>query len=390
MKFKPVRTLRPDQLKNLTQEVEEMYRELEVELIKLIVRRVSEKGFDLDQDNVLRWQLERLSQINGLNGDVIRVISEQTGKSRQLIIETLQGVGARSIESVDREAETVLELGKDSAPPPSNELTQRINSYINATFRNFDNFINESLITTNLGEGTVAKAYKKILTDVTTQVIAGNRTVEQAVRQSIRELVERGVETSFVDKGGKTWSVERYARTTIRSTTNRAYNELRTERLKDYGTTLVRVSELPDPRKACSKIQGKVVTMLRPEENNTNYPSIYEFGYGEPWGVRGVNCRHMLFPFFEGVNILPDPKYSEDEMEENRSVSQRQARIEASIRRAKEEAEVFKASGDVEMVRKANQKVRDRQAAMRSFIDETGRTRRRHREQLYSARYRNR
>ena len=111
--------------------------------------------------------------------------------------------------------------------------------------------------------------------------------------------MRKGIDTAFVDRGGNVWTLERYAETVIRSTVNRTYNELRMSRMEEYGIDLVLVSSLPDPREACSLIQGKVASIKPIAENDSKYPSIYEFGYGEPDGLRGINCRHM-FPFVEG------------------------------------------------------------------------------------------
>lgn len=60
--------------------------------------------------------------------------------------------------------------------------------------------------------------------------------------------------------------------------------------------------------------------------------------------------------------------------------SQRQRALERKIRRAKLDVAIAKATGDEEAVRDANRTLRARQADMRAFIEETGRTRRYDRE----------
>src|SRR5690625_4842161 len=129
--------------------------------------------------------------------------------------------------------------------------------------------------------------YRKIIEQTTAKVLAGTKTVNQAVTETIVEWSNSGLRTGFVDRGGHTWNLERYAESSIRTTVNDVYNDLRMERMDEYGLDLVLVSSLPDPRDACSHIQGKVATLKRPEDNDTGYPSVYEFGYGEPWGLRG-------------------------------------------------------------------------------------------------------
>lgn len=60
--------------------------------------------------------------------------------------------------------------------------------------------------------------------------------------------------------------------------------------------------------------------------------------------------------------------------------SQKQRYLERRIRRAKLDVAIAKATGDDEAVKDANRTLRARQAAMREFIRDTGRTRRYDRE----------
>src|SRR5690606_22475551 len=139
---------------------------------------------------------------------------------------------------------------------------------------------------------------------------------------------------------------------------------------------------LPDPREICSEIQGKVASIKEPSENTSKYPSIYEFGYGTPGGLRGINCRHMFFPFVEGVNENNQPQYSEEEMTKNRELRQRQRYLERQIRQAKRELKLAEIVGDEETILAKKRLVRRRQARMREFINETGRTRQYERERV--------
>src|SRR5699024_1627199 len=126
--------------------------------------------------------------------------------------------------------------------------------------------------------------------------------INQVVTETIVRWQDKGLASGFVDKGGNVWSIERYARSAITSTVNRTYREQRHERMKEYGVNTILVTSLPDPREICSKIQGKVATTLPIAQNNTEYPSIYEYGYSTPAGLFGINCRHFGVPYIPGVN----------------------------------------------------------------------------------------
>src|SRR5690625_1616799 len=208
------------------------------------------------------------------------------------------------------------------------QIDRVLESFVNQAFEEFDNFVNQTLIDTNHGQGTVSRMYRKIVEEATGKVLTGLKTTNQAIAETVIEWSRKGIDTAFVDRGGNVWHLERYAETVIRSTVNRTYNELRMSRMEDYDIDLVLVSSLPDPREICGEIQGKVASIKEPNENTSKYPSIYEFGYGTASGIRGINCRHMFFPFVEGVNENNQPQYSPSEMAHNRELRQRQRRSE--------------------------------------------------------------
>jgi hypothetical protein len=89
-----------------------------------------------------------------------------------------------------------------------------------------------------------------------------------------------------------------------------------------------------------------------------------------------------MYPYFEGTEKTFDP-YSKKENAETYESSQRQRYYERNIRKAKRELMVAEAINDPATIAGAKKKVSDRQARMRAFIDESGRTRRRDREQIY-------
>src|SRR5690554_4394827 len=271
----------PYQLDMFTQPVIDIYRALEEEIFLMMARRLKTSQ-DISRDRVFEWQVEKMQQLRTLNNETIRELSKATGLAEKEIRKAIENTGVGTIRSVDDELKGVY----DPLPRPTH-IDNILSSYVQQTFREIDNFVNQTLITTNYGEGAVTRMYRKIVEETTGRVLAGNITVNKAIAETVIRWADKGIETAFIDRGGHVWSLERYADTVIRSTVNRTYNRLRTERMAEYGVHTVLVSSLPDPREACSKIQGKVASLKRPSENDTGYPSVYEFGYGTPGGIRG-------------------------------------------------------------------------------------------------------
>lgn len=367
----------PEQLNIFTEPITDIYRELEEDVFLLIAKRLRTSD-DISADDVLKWQMDKLMQLRLLNEDTIKALSRTTGVAEREIRQVVKDAGLATIDSVDHELKDVY----PKLPKPSN-IDNVLESYVSQTFREFDNFINQTLITSAFGNGATARTYQRIIEETTAKMLTGTKTINQAVTETIVKWQDKGLASGFVDKGGRVWSVENYARTTITSTVNRTYNDLRTSRMDEYDVHTVIVSSLPDPREICSKIQGQVVSMREPHEDTQGHPSIYDYGYGTPGGIRGVNCRHLLIPFIPGVNTNNQRQYSDKDMEKQREERQKQRYFERQIRKARQHLKVAEAIGDEDSILKYKQMVRRRQQSMRGFIAETGRTRQYSREKVY-------
>lgn len=354
----------PHNLDLFTQPVADIYRALENEIFLMVAKRLKTNK-DHGKDYVLQWQIEKMQELRMLNQETIRALSKTTGLAEKEIIKAIEDVGYKTIASVDSE----LKYAFKQLPIP-NHIDTILGQYVQQTFRELDNFVNQTLITTNYGEGTVTRMYRKIVEEATGRVLAGTTTINKAVAETVIKWAEKGIETAFIDKGGHVWSLERYADTVIRSTVNRTYNELRMSRMEDYGVDLVLVSSHPDPREACAPIQGRVASIKPPGENTSRYPSIYEFGYGEPGGLRGINCRHLFHPFIEGLNINNQPQYSEETMKKQRELSQKQRYFERQVRKAKRSLMLAEKIGNEETIQRYKKLVRNRQATLREFVRE--------------------
>lgn len=365
----------PYNLDLFTEPVTDIYRALEDEVFQMVAKRLK-TGNKVGKDYVLQWQVEKMQELRILNQETIKALSKTTKIAEKEIIKAIEDVGYKTIASVDSELKHEFE----QLPMP-NHIDTILETYVKQTFREIDNFVNQSLITTNYGEGTVTRMYRKIVEETTGRVLAGTTTINKAVAETVIGWADKGIETAFVDRGGNVWSLERYADTVIRSTVNRTYNELRISRMGEYGVDLVLVSALPDPREICGQIQGKVASTQNPS-SNPDYPSIYDFGYGTPGGLRGVHCRHLFYPWIEGLSTNNQPQYDEEDMARNRELSQKQRYYERQIRKAKRSLMLAEKIGDQDTIQKYKRLVRSRQAKVREFVAENGLIRRYDKERV--------
>lgn len=368
----------PKQLDMYSEPVTHVYQALEEEIFEQIAKRLKTSQ-DLTKDNVFDWQVDKMNQLRLVNKETVKALSKATGKAEKEIRKAIESTGIDTIKSVDYELSEIYDK-----PPVPSEIDKILESYVKQTFREFDNFVNQTLIDTNYGKGTVSKMYQKMVEEATGKVLAGTTTTNKAITDTVVKWARNGIDTAFVDRGGNVWRLENYARTVIRSTVNRTYREQRISRMDDYDVNTVLISSLPDPREICSQIQGKVATTLTVEENDTGYPSIYEYGYTTPGGLFGINCRHSMFAFVPGLNENNQKQYSESEMNENRELRNKQRYYERQVRDAKRSQKLAEITGDEESIQRYKNLVRNRQKAMREFIDGSGRTRDYSREQIHS------
>lgn len=390
----------PEQIRNYTTEVTDIYISIEEELFLAIAKRLKTNP-EYNKDQVLRWQVEKMQQLRMLNEDTIRELSKVTGLSADAIRQAIRDAGYDTLDAVDGEVKqahgeliekdddfllnafvVLASMGSKFTPLSKEKYDGRLNGFINQAFRNINVNINETLITTNYGEGSVARMYRNIVNEVVSKVLGGEMTINKAVAETVTKWSDKGIDTGFVDKGGNVWTLERYAESVIRSTVNDTYNDFTIERMGEYGTDLVLVSSLSDPREACSLIQGKVASLSDPS-SNPKYPSIYEFGYGTPSGCRGINCRHKFFVWFEGISINNQPQWSREEMDKNYKLSQKQRYYERQIRKAKQSLNLSKEIGDPDTIQRYQKLVSARQARIREFIQENKLSRRYDKEKIY-------
>lgn len=349
--------------------IQDAYMALESELIEMLIKRLNAKTtFELSADNVFQWQLEKMQQLGMMNMNDIAAIAEKTANVTK---EQLRDMIVKDGYEIGIEANEEFANLMNAEVKPWTNLDQILNGYFDSQWLDLDNHVNQTLISTNYNN-PLAKMYQQTLNDTVAKVITGFQTPEKAFRSAIYEMVDKGIASEFVDKGGNVWSIEHYVRTVIKATTQRVFNDLRLERSKEYGIVTALVSTHAAARDVCSHIQGGWVLTVRTEDAPPEFrhiKSIYDYGYGKPEGTRGINCRHRFYPGMPGINKnnMPEPP-SPQEAQANAEIVAKQRRLEVSIRKAKQSLKAAKTLGAKEDVARFGQLVRNRQGALRQLI----------------------
>ncbi|MCM3110676.1 phage minor capsid protein [Lederbergia lenta] len=357
----------------------DLYNSLEGEIIRILIKRL-EGG----SDNITYWQAERLSELRLFNREVTKLLSKVTGVAELEIKRMFEEAGPAIVQDVDKA------MPYETKPMPTN-LDNIMKAYHNQVWSEVDNYVNQTLITTNYGVGTAQRAYTNVLNQTSAMFNTGLYTFEQSLERSITELAQKGIKSTFIDKGGHAWSLEGYTRTVLKSTLGNTYNELRKDRMAEYDVHTVVVTSHAGARKQCSAIQGNVVDLRFANEipEDSEYKSIYDPSWGAEYGTagghRGVNCQHLHMPFIPGVNTNNQPQYDSELNQEVAKARDTQRRIEREIVKYKKNLMVADAMGS-ENAAHWRMMVSRRQGAMRKHLNENGKylSRNYKREKVYT------
>ncbi|WP_353986597.1 phage minor capsid protein [Lactiplantibacillus plantarum] len=345
----------------------DIYSKLEQDIYARIIQTLKTTKFDtVDSKNALRWQVEQLSKMGVLNKQVIDLVAKYTGQSKQSIEQLVHDNGLQIVNEID--ATLSQQLHKKVVV--DDEIRDTINSLQNQTWKELDNTVNQSLLSTNYNENGAMRAYQGIIKQTTMETVVGLKTHDRALRDNVYKWVDTGIKSNLVDKGGHNWSLEGYARTVINTTAHRTFNNLRLKRMQDFGTTLAVMSSHPAAREACAYIQGHVVNLTEPGSDtyNAKYDSIYNHGYGTPAGTQGINCSHTLYPFIDGVNTNNQPQYDPQTAIDKGDIQAKQRGYERAIRQSKKKLAAAQKLGDDVGVSHYKSLISSQQKSLRELV----------------------
>ncbi|WP_407855535.1 phage minor capsid protein [Enterococcus hailinensis] len=360
----------PEKMQKTANSIINIYSELEDRIFNIIIKALKQSRFqDVAKEDVLLWQVNQLSKMGTLNDKVIDLLASYTGETQEAIEQLIKGNGVKVVNEIDRELERMVH----KSVPVSDDVNKILDSLVRQTFKDLNNNVNQTLITTNFNENAVMRAYQAILKQSTLESMTGLKTHEKAVKDNVYKMVDMGIKSGFTDKAGREWSMEAYSRTVVQTTSHRTFNDLRLKRMEDFDCVTALMSSHPAARKACATIQGDwvlVVPKNKAPDEFKHLPSIYDHGYGEPDGTQGINCTHILYPGRPDVNTNNQPQYDADEAQENAEIQQKQRKLERDVRYQKKRMNAALKLEDPETVQMCKQVISNKQKQLRELIND--------------------
>ena len=341
--------------------------DIETEMLENMIELLM-KGRDIGG---IEWQLERLQSLGLLRELNTRSVMKHRDEITAAIRETIEYNAFRRVTMVDQATKAA---GKTLAgvlnPKADPAILAILDGWQRAAVDKAGRMYGEMLYKSGqIFQETVIKTTAKVALGVSGR---------EAIAQTATEWAENGI-PALVDSAGRQWSTEAYAQSIIRTVSTNVANDSQMERMAELGEDLVEISSHLGSRPDHADFQGRIFSI---SGRHPKYDALSVTGYGTASGIGGVNCRHVLYPYFEGTpkTFKPQP---EKRNEEAYIASQKQRFLERQIRKAKREEQLAVKTGVDSAITQAKEKVRARQKAMRDFIDDTGRKRQRDREQVY-------
>lgn len=216
----------------------------------------------------------------------------------------------------------------------------------------------------------VQRTYQQILDRAEMRVLSSGCSYNEAIRDGVREMANSGLIGEWVeyrDEAGEVYhrnrvdvAVRRAVMTGVTQISGQraemAAEKMETPYREVSAHRGARDVDGPNGWENHKKWQGKVYSV----RTGDKYPSIYEVcGLGDVTGLEGANCRHIHYPFIEGVsertytdeelkNIDPPPFTYQGRKYSAYEATQKQRQIERTLRQVKRRMKAFKAAGDQE------------------------------------------
>lgn len=383
------------QILEISEPFEEMYSGIANQILIMMAEYI---GKDIDEP-IEVWQQKRIQEINLLLKHTQSIIS--SGRYLSTTNNTLNTVIDKTLEDIEPKLQEASKNGllkKTTAYTASlsiNELKKNMKEDFLITFNTMGNTMQSMILQTfNKTLNNVVSAYntrRNEILDEATEKIMHRETMQNAVASAIRQIAKENI-PAFIDKAGRKWTAEAYANMYVRTNVHNLSIDAVVKRNEDYGNDLFIVSKHSGARPKCAPWQGKIVSKNNRRGTTTDangkkvsFIALSSTSYGQADGLLGINCGHQLYPFIPKQSINNVKPLSKEQERENKRIyeeSQRQRAIEREIRASKTQEEMYRKAGLRDEADKQKTVTSQRQAKMRQFINETGRTRRYDCEQI--------
>lgn len=347
-----------------------LYEQMEDEIIADIARRVKKTGrYTETAELMAKSMVEQGYSAEKIQAEVMKIIradkayqmavAENTKAYKQEVQDIIKRTVKEAKEAGDEltaEAGNMAwnndlsmwqEHGADLKKP--NSMSQLISAFQKQTAGQLRNLTKSTGFKNTVFSTTgVLNAYQREMDLALLKVSTGTFSYDQAVNDCVHRLAQSGLR-SIDYANGRSYQLDTAVRMSVRTGLSQLSGKVMEANLESSGQDLVITSQHIGSRPEHVPWQNKVFSY---SGKNKKYPDFFKStGYGTATGLKGVNCTHEFYPFWEGADFVPDdieepkPVKINGKTYDYYQVMQKQRQMERNIRATKREIEAQRAIG---------------------------------------------
>lgn len=310
-----------------------IFQEMEQDVLSDIARRVRKTGRLTETAELMAQSMARQGFSPAeIRSEVMKMIKADAGLQAQIAAETLEykKQTANRIKSIVEEAKLAgddlvgnagtmsfnddLSLWREAHKELTNTALPQI---VEAARKQTWGMMKNLTMTTALGlrdasgvPVNIMDAYHRFLDKATLEVATGVFSYDEAVNRVIKEMAKSGVRLiEYNSESGRTTMTELdvAVRRNVRTGVSQMAGRIMEENLKNSDTDLVITSQHMGSRPEHAVWQNKIFSF---SGKSKRYPSLKDgTGYGTVTGLKGANCTHNFYPYWQGLSVKePDLK----------------------------------------------------------------------------------
>ena len=201
---------------------------------------------------------------------------------------------------------------------------------------------------TALGTTGIMNMYQHEMDLALIKVSTGTFSFDQAVKDCVHRLAQSGLR-SIDYASGRSYQLDVAARMAVRTGMSQLSGKITEENLTNSNHDLVITTQHMGSRPDHAVWQNKVFSY---SGKSKKYPDfVKETGYGTVTGLKGANCTHDFYPYWEGASVIPEdikepaPRTIGGKTYTYYESTQKQRQMERQIRATKREIEATKSIG---------------------------------------------
>lgn len=366
--------LSPRYLDGLSDEIAEIYSQLETDILQDMARRIARLGRITD---MTKWQAQMLAEAGGLKKNIGRILA----KYDRAIVKQIKDTFTEALETSAKNDNRIFKeaTGRTVSAPNAQAML--------STIQKCHSDLSRLTLTT---AATTQTQFVQQANRVYMMTQSGAFDYDTAMKDAADALAKRGITTVQYENGRPvTRTIESAVRMNILTSINRTAANQTLNNAEELGVERFEVTAHVGSRPEHEAWQGKIYTKQE----------LYSVcGLGDVAGLCGINCRHSFYPYFEGMEKhctqddldgMASEKVTYTDKDGNKhemtryEAEQRERQIERNIRHYKRQALTEEAAGADST--SARRKLGEWQEKARDFTKQTGIARDRAREYVGTA-----